>query len=497
MKKIIISAVLCMVMAAGPAMAIDADFSGEYWVEGIYNENYSLSETSASTSDAYLQMRLRLKTVFKVSDNLSLTTRLDGLEKRWGDSDGAKATTTTVQNYTANDDKYTSTTTIEDDDNIDLDWAYMTVKTSIGGFLVGRQNGNAWGLPFSDSAGPRDRITYVLPINNLIIAAVYEKNKELDGQDLTQNDADLDKYYLSGTYKGENFTTGLLYGYYDYKTFQDMAQATDTAAAKALADDAGYDLGGYLASVAAGAPLDGTGALYGQIIAAGVDTGNLSTCQGTAHLLSPYFKGKFGDFGLIGELTYATGEAEYDSTNNAGKNTKDVEVMAFNIEGTYDMGAFSFQGGYAYVSGDADYTDDKVEAYGYLELGEDWEKLAILTGTSYGVESVLGGLGNLSNAGIATYDGFQMFYAGADYAVNKDMTIGLLVGQSKADEVRAGWEDDHGIEYDVTLEWKIFENLTYKAIGAFLSAGDYWKQGDATAQLDDTYLLYHRLTLEF
>lgn len=472
MKKIILCAVLCMVMAAGPAMAIDADFSGEYWVEGIYNDNYSLSETSASTSDAYLQMRLRLKTVFKVSDNLSLTTRLDALDKQWGNSNLQTDGTFTQALYSSLGVKQDiSTTGSEEDDNIEMDWAYMTIKTKIGGFLIGRQNGNAWGLPFSDTAGPRDRITYVLPIDKLIFAAVYEKNKERDGNDLTQNDSDLDKYYLSGTYKGENFTAGLLYGYYDYKTFQDMAQYADAK-------------------------------FYGQYGAAAVASGwisavNLTTNQGTAHLLSPYFKGKFGDFGIIGELTYATGEAEYNTTNNAGKTTKDVEVMTFNIEGTYDMGAFSFQGGYAYMSGDANYTNDKVESFGYLEAGEDWEKLAILTGTSYGMEKNLGGIGNLAGYGTACFDGFQLYYLGADYAINEDMTVGLLVGQSKADDVRSGWDDDHGIEYDLTLEWKIFENLTYKAIGAFLSAGDYWKLGGANSNLDDTYLLYHRLTLEF
>jgi hypothetical protein len=32
---------------------------------------------------------------------------------------------------------------------------------------------------------------------------------------------------------------------------------------------------------------------------------------------------------------------------------------------------------------------------------------------------------------------------------------------------------------------------------AYLDAGDYWKAGDDTVDLKDTYLLWHRLTLEF
>ena len=78
MKKYWLFAALgSLLFLAAPALAIQADFSGEYYVQGNYNDNLSLLD-DGGTSDAYLEMRLRLKAVFEINKNVSLTTRLDG-----------------------------------------------------------------------------------------------------------------------------------------------------------------------------------------------------------------------------------------------------------------------------------------------------------------------------------------------------------------------------------------------------------------------------------
>ncbi len=549
MKAVIGLVAFFLVLALScPAMAIEADFSGEYRVEGIYNSNFSLQDIDESTSDAYLQMRLRLQPVFSITENLSLTLRLDGLDKRWGDDDGPQATSTSTLNNAisgnpggtgSTDGTYPfirTTTTIEEDDNIDLEWAYMTIKTGIGGFLVGRQRGNVWGTTFADTELPRDRITYVLPIQNTIIAAVYEKTREFDGNDLTTQNADMDKYYLTATQKGENFKAGFLYGFYDFATFQDMWQNTHTAFLIASSEDDG----GYFTD----------------------QERPWLKSRAEAHLLIPYFDGKFGPLGVKAELNYATGTVDYGSPyrrwatdqeittisqqtylavltstgdanqaataadlaargliasgveNNEGKDSKDGDLLTYNLELSYDLGPFTFQAGYAYASGDADLNDDKLEAFGYIEPGEDWEKLAILTGTSYGLEGSLGGLGNLAGGGKANWDGYKLFYLGVDYDITDTMTIGLIYGHSKADEVTTAssvysisqaaivgnnntWDDDHGSEYDLVFTWQIFDNLRYNFIAAYLDAGDYWKQGNPDVDLENNYLLWHRLTVEF
>lgn len=523
MKKYWILAAIGMAcLLAAPALAIQADFSGEYRVEGIYNDHLTLIDDDDSASDAYMGMRLRLKTVFTITDNLSLTTRLDGVDKRWGDDDNSKATSDSTSLSGTPSASYPlvkTTTSVEDDDNIDLEWVYMTIKTGIGGFLVGRQKGNAWGLPFADTEGPRDRITYVLPIQNTIIAAVYEKTNELDGNDLTKNDADIDKYYLTATQKGENFKAGFLYGFYNYKTFQDLWQNRQTAWLLAQAD-------------AAGNIYTTTSRPY-------------MLSEAAANVLIPYFDGKFGPLGIKAELNYAFGEIKYDSPyhrtptdieygtilvtqgaaaaqaaitegveNSDGDDSKDAAGYTYNVELTYDFQGFTFMGGYTYCTGDADQNDDKLEAFAYVEPGQDWEKLAILNGTSYGLEETLGGLGNLNGGGKTSWDGYKLYYLGVNYAISDKMNVGLLYGKSEADKVtetdstRAGvyaamgvnnadWDKNHGQEYDLTFDWQIFPNLKYNAIVAYLDAGDYWKQGSDSTDLKNTYLLFHRLTVEF
>lgn len=494
MKKIIMTAIAVsfLFILAVPAMALETEFSGSYYAEGLYHEHPDLRDNNQND---YLTMRLRIKPVFKISDNISLITRFDALEKNWGTSDGSSASSTTLPLYNAAGTiaTYTTATSIEDDDNIDWDWAYLQFKTGIGGFLVGRQNGNAWGTDFIDSAGPRDRVTWIVPINNLYLAGVYEKNAEFDSDDVNEGSSDNDKYYLTATYKGEGFKTGLLYGYYRYRTFQDMAQASDTAAATAMANAAGYDLANYLANAGA---ID-LGAFYGQLLAAGINPVNLSTCEATAHIFIPYFEGKFGPLGLQGEFAYAMADADYDAINNAGKLSKDATVMAYNLEGTYDVGPLTFQAGYARSSGDANYADDDVESFGYIEPGTDWGKTLILYSDIAGLEETLGSLGNPVGGGKACWDGYQVYYLGVDYNVMDNLTLSAIVAKSKADDVIAGWDDDHGLEYDLTLSWKIFDNLSYTATYAFLDAGDYWEMGNPATQVEDTFTLYHKLELEF
>jgi len=483
-----------------PAMALEFEVEGHYYSEGVYNEHPDLRDNHQND---YLAMELRLQPEFTFSDNLKLITRFDALGRKWGNDDNSQASSTTVGIYNAAGFAYYRTaTSIEDDDefkddaNIDWDWGYLQLKTKIGLFLVGRKKGGTWGTSFGDSANPEDRLTWVVPINNLYLAAVYEKNADYDSDDVNEGNSDNDKYYLSGTYRGEGWKAGLLYGYYRYRTFQDMAQAADTAQATAMANAAGYDLSNYMGLLAAGVPPDG-GVLYGQMLAAGINTVNLSSCEATAHLLSPYIEGKFGSFGIKAELSYVTATADYDAINNAGKDSKDATLIAYNLEGAFDVGPVTFQAGYAFASGDADYTDDEVESFGYLETGHDWAKTLILYSDIVGLEKTLGGLGNPVGGGKAGLDGYQVYYFGVDYNVTENLTLGAIVAKSQADDVIAGWDDDHGLEYDLTLSWKIFDNLTYTATYAALDAGEYWEAGNPATDVEDTFVMYHKLELLF
>ena len=458
MKKFtIIGLAICLAFAlAAPATAVDVDFSGSYYVRGSYTEHWNLDETSAS--NAYMDMRFRLQTVFKVNDILSVTTRFDALDdKVWGDSD--MTATVGFQDVIDNTKITDNSATIPVDtgNNIDFDRAYMTIKAPIGTFSIGRMAKGVWGTSFLDTEDEADRIKYVKKIDNLTLYAIFQKNAEKDnargpaGTRADQADYDSDTYYLLGKYKMENTTTGLLLAFTNNKTGNDGTW-------------------GPIDILAAGDTADRTQRVYTAI---------------------PYFVSKFGPLAIQGELAYKWGETEYD----AAVADLDIKKLAYNLEATYNFGPASVMAGYAFVSGDGDPNDDEASAYG--GVGDDWGKLFILTTTDVGALENLGGQSNLSATGRF---GAKIIYGGANYSPLDNLELGVVVGTADADKLRTGEsQDDYGVEYDFTLNWKIYDNLTYSAIAAFLSAGDFYKEqaGTPDADFEDTYALFHQLELAF
>jgi len=410
MKKFtIIGLAICLAFAlATPAMAADVDFSGDYRVRGFYTEHWDLDKDSAS--NAYMDMRFRLQTVFKVNDILSVTTRFDAFDDRvWG---------TDATSGAAN--------------NIEFDRAYMTIKAPIGTFVIGRMIAGVWGTSFLDGEVDRDRIKYVKKIDNLTLYAIFQKNTENDAN-LDVSDQDSDTYYLLGKYKTENITSGLLLAFTNNKT--NPIQTTHTYTAM------------------------------------------------------PYFVSQFGPLAIQGELGYKWGETDFDA---AGVADRDIKKLAYNLEATYNFGPASVMAGYAFVSGDDGTDPDENTAYG--NVGADWEKLFILTYDEAPVDN-LGGIGNLAQT--SAY-GSKIIYGGANFSPLDNLELGVVVGTADADEVQlVNQEDDLGVEYDLTLNWKIYDNLTYTAIAAFLDAGDIWKGGVAAAEVENTYALFHQLELSF
>ncbi|MFH1155906.1 MAG: hypothetical protein V1793_19015 [Pseudomonadota bacterium] len=517
MKRVLLfAAVLCLLSGMVlPVHALEVEFKGEFYVEGLINSNEGMLEKDL-TSD-YRQMRLRMSTDFNVTDSLSLTTRFDALETVWGTTDSAVASKS-------------------DQANIDFDRAYLTYKSSIGMFQVGRMLGGCWGTDFADDEIDADRIKWVAPLDmaggKLYLLAINEKFSEYD-KGTALSDEDNDKYYLGGVFKTQTYSAGLLSAFYNYNTAQDLGQAFAVKAfndvyAKDLANNPGNSLATYIGGYAAGLSTGGYNPALGLPAAMGGakdDPMNVlftrgSTMSARLFLLSPYFAGKFGDFGISAELDYVWGAVEYEK-KTLGKNPdRDVKALTYNVEGTYDMGPFTFQAGYAFASGDADYENaqsadfgkDEITSFGYLQPGVEWAKVFILNSDTHGMNTTLGnGIGNHVGSGSVTastcmIDGYQMFYGGVDYAVNDKISLGLIAAASKADAVPNNepgefYDDDQGVECDLTFTWKITENLVYTAIGAYLDGGDYWKyrkDGKLNTNIKtDVYALYNQIKLTF
>ena len=498
---IFLSLVLCMLIAS-PALALDVDVSGSLQFEGVYNENPTLDDSDPHQS--FREMRLRVLTEVQVTDNIKLITRFDALDKLLSSKDSAFDTN-------------------EDDDNFDFDRAYAEIITPVGLLSIGRMQGVVWGTSWSDDETDTDRIKLVTPIpigtNKLYIGAVAEKVYEsYDPEDPTKKDDDNNKYYLGATYKTPNYSTGLLSAFYHFNYFQDPGQAAMT---KTLNDAGGIEGAGQYVTymtLAGNAAADGSSNLagayagmaapYAAAAAAGKELQDLdrgSTTKAKVFLLAPYFDGKFGPLGITTELDYVFGEADYDANNS----TRDISAYSWFAEARYDIGPVTAQAGYAYTMGKSDLENGDIENMGYVAPGSDWAKAFILTGDEHGMNTTLGdGLGNLvaddfASGYTAVLDGYRMMYIGADYTcLNDTLTLGALIATSQADDTPGGVDDDHGIEYDLTLSWKIWDNLVYSGVVAYLQAGDYWDERSKYANPDakadaDTYALYHKLELFF
>ena len=104
--------------------------------------------------------------------------------------------------------------------------------------------------------------------------------------------------------------------------------------------------------------------------------------------------------------------------------------MSYQFEAGYDFGPVAVKGGYLFVSGDNDTTDDEHNSFSYIERNLDVDVAFLLTGdndhyTGDLTNSLGGGIGNFSGnsqdltatngyAGAMALAGAKMIYFGVD-----------------------------------------------------------------------------------
>jgi len=512
-----------MFLIATPSSAEDLELNaknlelnGSYYAEGILNTNENLSEEDSSSH--YYQMRLRVEGEYTVNERLKLFTRFDALEKEFSSYDSAFPGE-------------------QDERNIDFDRAWMQIDSPIGRFLIGRQAARTWGTAWADDETEGDKLVYQVPIQmdrgTLYLGASIEKVLESDAGPMESN-SDNDRYFLGTIYEEETFKTGLLLGIYKYRDIIDTDQvmakrefdlqypdleSSDAIAAyqqeligfqKAYMADGNTIGPNTLAFLQANPDFKQHNDALGSPVSAGGNPDDpmniFAEREGKAQmdlfLLSPFYSGKVGPFQLETEIDYVWGEFSYPGTQAENRT---VNAFSGFAELSYATGPFTVELGYAHVSGDSDYGDDEINSFGTFRQGSDWAKMFILSSDYHGMESgFANGVGNHIGVGEDFYtrgllDGYRMGYTGAEYEVFQGFTAGARVGVAWADDVPEGLEDYQGVETNLTLRWKLWGDLEYWAVAAWLHAGDYWKErgGIDDNVFADNYSLFHRLTLTF
>ncbi len=560
MKKIRFMVTICAaLMIAAPAMALEVEVSGHYFVEHFNHSNPNLNKDEAS--DDYSTMEFMAKPVFKINDNITLTTQFTALQDHvWGTDASGPPSDEAANNPLA--------PKMDNTENLDWKAAYMTIKTSIGGFIVGRYIDTPWGTGLGDSTAShgsnsrhKDRVMWVVPTGDFISGLVAQKNGEGDKGSIL-SDADFHKFYGFSAYKQANWSTGLLIARYEHKNYVDSRdlrnfqmgydsyQAASSGATVAQGTYAGtyaqaLQLAGALnpalVPLVQAAPFDAgsSTALDGALGGAGIPAIDLYglnssaiAAQGAAAaagaaisagptrstlglwVFNPYFMGTFGPLTAEAEILYGFGEVDLDETRTYQGQTFDsidASGLAATLDLKYDIAGFTLNAGGTYVQGDSNPDDDETTAIGYFEESLDLEHGFLLTSDYQNLRTTLGGtdengiaLGNVSGGPttITGPAGYTSFWLGAKYQVLDNLKLGALYVKSKADDApktNAGveWDDDHGAEYDFTVEWDIMNNLKFWGVVAYLDAGDYWKAGGYNAEIENNTTLYGRLTLEF
>jgi len=548
---------------AMPASAVDVKFSGMYHVWGVFDKNHSLLDGEAyqnwgfggamrngnvagslmagyaalgttyeaipaaldhTGSQAFFQQRLRIQTDIKVVEGLTLVTRFDALEKKWGDRRwaGGPIGSASVDSASRNEGG-TAGVAVKTQENIEFERAYVDFNTGIGKFMVGYQNFIAFGTLFGDSFATRPGIKYIVPVGPVTIIAAWEKaNENNSGRPTSagggfQTDADSDIYDLGFVYKGKAVEAGAIWQY-----SRNASNRPDAAG-----------------------------------LVPGIGT------VSNLHVIDPYVKATFGPVYLEAEVAYVFGKQQFDDLLRANTAVStalgvpvtmtdvDVEGMGLYLGARVDLQPVYFGLQFAWIRGDDPATPDKKE--GSLMEG-------MIAGQAYNPALMMfnddfvtwvGDRASGTYRGALPTNKVSAFYpstaASAKYSMDTFMDnvwfyhayvgvkpvpkadIKLAFSYAYAD--KKPWvqpptpgistiagapnmgnpasefnSNKYGYELDLTASYKIYDNLEYMVGVGYFWPGDYFKGCYNSTQagcynfepaLANDYLLMHKLTLSF
>jgi len=453
MKRFLIGLLAVGLIAAFsmPALAVDVKFSGEFKAEGWYDNNRNLlDEGSKSPATGIFDQSLRVNTVFKVAEGLSLVTRFDALTKIWGDK------TSTIAAGGGDSWGRTNATTRALKENIEFERAYAEFKALYGLFRVGYGPTGTFGTKFSDYDYTAGMVRYYWFGGPWTAFISLEKGTENEiymtngaatsGNPNSDNDYNYVQY--GGIYKWSTGDVGLAGVYYVDKTGR-----------------------------TAGTPY-----------------------QAISQKYVPYVSATFGPVYVEAEAVYLTGD-KY-AYENGGALDVSKRGWAWYANAKYTMGPAYVGAQYAYVGGDDRSTPDKDETG--APSGREYKPTLILInpdrdqwlgalGSSADLTSKYGVAGGMSNFTLyQIYAGFKPMekldlFASYSYAkLNEKVTSAV-----------SHVDDKLGTEFDITATYKIYDNLSYMIGWGYLAAGDAYKGATASTQISNDWLLMHRLTLNF
>lgn len=456
---------LGLIMAFGAsAYAVDVKFSGTYYAAGVYLDKVNLvKETTATNtaagSTAFYFQKLQLRTDFVIAPGVSLITQANIMERVWGGPRTPPGTTldNIGPNFTS------SAATRAENQNIGLDYAYLSFATPIGLIMAGYMSDGVWGTTFHNNDTAAATIIYVLPIDKWIFGLgavkVIENSYSSSNLFSTNTDADYNKYYSLAIYKNKNFEGGIIYVY--------ISDASNR---------------------------------------------NISDLRTKFHIIEPYFKAIVGPVKIQAELDYYFGDfIKFDKIPDGFSDQK-IDSLTGWIDAVATFGMFYVGGTFAYSQGQG---ADGSTLNEWASSGKDWSPTLIMWNSdrNYWLGSINGnGTSNFKyamtnaffyqlKAGVKPTDkldiGATVSFAHAD-TLNSLTDAQAIIGSSIGLTSKKGYVSrDYGWEIDVIGTYKITNNLSYLAGFGYLFTGDYFKATSNENSVTNDYLLINKLTFTF
>ena len=457
MKKLLVVLLsLGLIAAFGmTASAATVNFSGSYYVVGTYSNNQQLANTDRTFSKAGLWQRFRLQPVFQIAEGLSLTARMDAMEKGWGSTNWKGGF----------DDMNLSRKAVpaggspNAQENFEFERGYMTFKTKIGQFDIGYQSSGKWGTDFLDDEKTRPRVKLTTKAGPVTIIALFEKQFEsiysANAAYKGTVDTDNENYAIGAIYGFKGGNAGLLYKYTDNRS----NRIAPTSFASKL------------------------------------------------HYLSPYMKATFGPVYVEAELDWLFGKAaKFEAPSTAAD--KDAKSYAGYVKARVNLGPAYFGGAFQYIPGQDPNENDKTNWSNASGNGSQDLDVGILLGyDALQTWRQGGGNGGANGFTFGSEKYNSIFYSAfAGFNPTPKLNVQALIAYAHLDKIEApaavNQNDSKklGWEFDVTASYKIYDNLTYMVGAGYLWAGDAFKGFGANSNnnsVGNDYLLMNRIAVSF
>ena len=437
------------------ASAADIKVSGSYYIKSLFESNNALAVYGTSEkSQAFTHQGLRVQPEVAIADGLKLVMRFDALEKVWGSPDWAGSPSCDSAG------RLTGSSCEKVQQNIEFERVYIDFNTAYGKVLVGYQNFAAWGTNFGDTSLTRPGVKFIAPVTkDLTIIAAVEKGQDKSRAHTTSGnclsnattypgytDADTEIFDLGAIYKLSNGEVGLLYQYIRNANNKPISSAT-----------------------------------------------------AKINALIPYYKGTFGNVYVEAEGVYAKGSfPEFDPGSSVDLNTFGGYVNVKAGFAPYYVG-----GMLVYLKGDNVGTPYKKEGSvaSNLLLGQAFSPTLMMWNDQFatwaGAYKVYGAGATGQMDGFMDNCRFGQVYAGYKPTANTEIKVAYAMAQADEKAFAEQVAKDYGRELDVVATYKIYDNLVYELGAGYFWVGDYFKGASTTITLNNDYLLYHKLTLNF